>query len=348
VSEGRLGGRLRTVVDSPIRLGLTVAAVMLVGLALSETALDRWPAILQAAQNGALSRQDEGILRDLRIAVVHCLLAGYLPAALLMALAGGRQTVLSLRRALDCTPEECGALAASIRFSPAGLAAAALLGIALSITSPYFVPPVPASPWNPSSWSPEVAWHRVLGPPLGACGVMLAYAIVAVSRRMSRLAIDLKSIDLFDLQPLLPFTQQGLRNALLLIGFVAIGGLVLLTETGFGPLALVIGTSTLVAAGIALVLPLRGVHRRIVYAKESELAWVDAKLREQRDVLKRGAARTSGDLSDLSAYRDSIRGVRDWPISTSSYVRFAAYLLIPVISWAAAGLVERFVDALVF
>jgi len=41
-----------------------------------------------------------------------------------------------------------------------------------------------------------------------------------------------------------------------------------------------------------------------------------------------------------------VRGVRDWPISTSSYVRFALYLLIPLASWAAAAVVERLVDAL--
>jgi len=63
-------------------------------------------------------------------------------------------------------------------------------------------------------------------------------------------------------------------------------------------------------------------------------------------VLKAGADRTSGDLSDLAAYRDLVRSVRDWPINTSSYVRFALYLLIPVTSWAAAAVVERLVDAM--
>ncbi|MDP2481782.1 MAG: hypothetical protein Q8W45_00745 [Candidatus Palauibacterales bacterium] len=333
---------------SPLRLGLTISCVLLLGLIASEALLDRWPAIARAAQGGPLSRQDDGILRDLRIAVVHCLLAGYLPAAFLSVLRSGRETVIALQRALDCTPKECDALANSVRLSATGLAVAALVGITLAFAAPYIVPPVPVSPWRPLSWAPEVAWTRILGLWLGACGAMLAYAIASVSRRMSRLATDLKSIDLFDLEPLLPFTRQGLRNALLLIGFVAISGLMLLTETGFGLLGTVVGTSTLVIAGLALLLPLRGVHRRITEAKEVELAWVNSKLREQRDVLKKGSARTSGDLSDLSAYRELIRGVRDWPISTSSYVRFAAYLLIPLISWAAAGLVERLVDALVF
>ncbi|MCK5412638.1 MAG: hypothetical protein KAJ67_11110 [Gemmatimonadetes bacterium] len=339
---------LRWFVVSPLRLGLTISGILLLALLLSETLLDQWPGIAQASQGDALARQTEGHLRDFRIAVVHCLLAGYLPAAFLAVLRRGKRTVYALQGALDCTPEECGALADSIRFAPAGLAAAVVVGLIFVFSAPYIVPPVPESPWSPASWSPEVTWHRTLGPWIGAWGGMLAYAIVAVSRRMSRLAIELKSIDLFDLKPLLPFTQQGLGNALLLMGYVAISGLMLLTESGFGLISLVVGTAILAVAGVTLVLPLRGVHRRIAEAKESELEWVDDKLREQRGVLKSGADRTSGDLSDLAAYRDLVRTVRDWPISTSSYLRFTLYLLIPVISWAAAALVERFVDALVF
>lgn len=339
--------RLQWLVASPLRLGLTISGVLLLALLISETALDRWPGIAQAAQGGALARQTEGILRDLRIDIIHCLLAGYLPAAFLAVIRGGKRTVFALQGALDCTQQECGALADSIRFSPGGLAAAALIGLAVAFTGPYIVPPVPLTPWNPMTWSPEVAWHRVLGPFMAVWGAMLFYAIVSVSRRMSRLAIELKSIDLFDLNPLLPFTQQGLGNALLLMGFVAISGLMILTETGFGRMALVLGTVILAVAGMALVLPLRGVHRRITQAKDAELEWVEAKLSEQREVLKSGADRTSGDLSDLAAYRDLVRAVRDWPMNTSSYVRFAVYLLIPAVSWAAAALVERFVDALV-
>ena len=209
-------------------------------------------------------------------------------------------------------------------------------GLVVAFGTPYLTSPVPDDLWNPATWSAEVVWHRVLGPLVAMGSVALAHAIIVVSGRMSRLAADLKSIDLFDLRPLFPFTQLGLANALLLMGFVAIGGL----------MGLVVGTAIFTAAGLAAALPMRGVHRRITQAKAAELEWVEAKLRLQREVLKTGAERTSGDLSDLAAYRDLVRSVRDWPISTSSYVRFALYLLIPLASWAAAALVERLVDAL--
>ena len=337
---------LRWIVFSPLRLGLTIGGTLLLGLLVSETLLGRWPEIARASRDGALSRQDLGVLRDFRIAVVHCLLVGYVPAALMAVVQGGRKTVRSLQAVLDCTPEECGRLADSIRFSPGGLTVAVMIGLAVGLGSPYLAPPVPQDLWNPATWSPEVTWHRTLGPVMAAMSAVLAYAILSVSRRMSRLAVDLKSIDLFDLAPIHPFTQQGLRHALLLMGFVAISGLMVLTETGFGLLGLVVGSAILLGAGLALALPMRGVHRRITGAKEAELGWVDEKIREQRAVLKSGQDRTSGDLSDLASYRELVRAVPDWPINASGYVRFVLYLLIPVVSWAAAALVERFVDSL--
>ena len=339
--------RLRKFLDSPVRLGLTLAGILLAAFLVSEAVFDRWPGIVEASRSGTLARQPEGILRDFRIAIVHCLLVGYLPAAFLTVVQRGRNTVRALQGALDCTPEECDALAGSIRLRRGGLITAVLFGLVVGFGTPYLAPPVPQDLWNPSTWNAEVAWHRVLGPLVAVWSTALAFAIVRVSRRMSRIALDLKSIDLLDLEPLYPFTQQGLVNALLLMGFVAIAGLMVLTESGFGLLGLLVGTAVLGAAAIAAALPMRGVHRRITQAKAAELEWVEAKLREQRTVLKTGASRTSGDLSDLAAYRDLVRSVRDWPISTSSYVRFALYLLIPVISWAAAALVERFVDALI-
>lgn len=337
--------RIRWLLDSPLRFGLTLTGVLLAAFLIWETAFDRWPEILHSARTG-LVRQPTGPLRDFRIAVVHCLLVGYLPAAFLAVIRGGRRTVHKLQGTLDCTPEECDALAGSLRLPVGGLAVAVFFGLLFAFGTPYLAPPVPDDLWNPATWSAEVVWHRVLGPLVGVGSVALAYAIIVVSRRMSRLALDLKTIDLFDLRPLYPFTQLGLANALLLMGLVAIAGLMVLTETGFGLLGLLVGTAIFTAAGLAASLPMRGVHRRIKQAKAAELEWVGAKLRQQRDVLKTGAERTSGDLSDLAAYRDLVRSVRDWPINTSSYVRFVLYLLIPIASWAAAAIVERFVDAL--
>jgi hypothetical protein len=336
---------IRRLFASPVRLGLAIVLVLMIAFVSSETALDRWPIMAAEARGNPLTRASEGPLRDLRIAIVHILLAGYLPAAFLAVLQGGRRTVRELQGALDCSADECERLASSIRFAPLGLALAGAVGFASAFIGPYIVPPVPPSPWNPATWSPEVIWHRTLGPFASVWLALLVYAIVAVSRRMSALAAELGSIDLFDPEPLAPFTRQGLRNALLAVGFLAIAGLMVLTETGFGVLAAWMAAVILLAAGLALLLPLRGVRGRIVREKRRATAAIDGRLGELRATLtgSRASAARSGEFADLAAYRELVRDVPEWPIGRSSFVRFMLYLLIPVASWALAALVEHLV-----
>ena len=97
------------------------------------------------------------------------------------------------------------------------------------------------------------------------------------------LAERLGPLDVFDLRPLGPFTAQGLRHALLIVGFVAIFALFLF-EWGYVALVATVAVGTTVFAAIGLILPVRGAHRRIREAKESELAACrDALRRARRD-----------------------------------------------------------------
>jgi hypothetical protein len=204
-----------------------------------------------------------------------------------------------------------------------------VIGVALSFLGPYMVPPVPPTPWSSSTWSPEVAWHRVLGPAIGWWQWWLGYAIVTVSMRMSRLARKLNRIDLLDLSPLAPFTQQGLTNALLVIGLLSIYSLMLL-ETGFGGAVLAI-------------------HNRIRQAKDSELRRINGAISTQRSALEDpDASRRIGEMVDLVAYRGLIEGVPEWPFTTSTYTRFILYMLIPVASWVLGGVAEEIVGRALF
>ncbi len=345
-SVAPLAGRLSRV--SALELGLAIGAVLMLALVISETILDRWSGLIQEGRLDPFARRPEGLLRDFRLAVVHCLLAGYLPAAFLYVIRSGRRTVFALQDALACTKDECRALAESIRFSRRGLLIAGLMGAAVSFATPYLTPPVPESLWNPASWSAEVAWHRVLGPIVGWWLAWLVYAVFSVSKRLSRLASRLSAVDLFDLAPLAPFAQQGLTNALLAVGFVSLSSLFLI-ETGMGIVAAALGGVTLLVAAAALVMPVRGVRQRIRLAKETELKWVEVELRGQKDALRGSmAGRRIGELADLAAYRDLVLRVPEWPFNTTTYVRFALYLLIPLGSWAAGAVVERMVERLFF
>ena len=330
---------------SPLWLGIGISGSLIAILFATETALGRWDALLAEGEFDALARVSTGVLRDLRLAIVHCLVIGYVPAAFLHVVRSGRRTVLVLQGALDCTREECEALAASIRLSPRGIVIIGLIGFALAFTAPYMVPPVPPTPWNPSVWSPEVAWQRILEPVIFVWQFWLVYAIVTVSVRMSRIAKKLRHIDLLDLAPLAPFTHLGLTNALLLIGLLSIWSLMML-ERGFGQIMILIGGITLAVTALALLFPVRGVHKKIRQAKDAELGWVNGEISKQRRAFQNpDAGQRSGGMADLVAYRSLVESVPEWPFTTSTYTRLILYALIPVASWSfgivAEGLVGR-------
>ena len=333
---------------SPLWLGIGISGSLVVILLVTESALGRWDALLAQGEFDPLARVSSGVLRDLRLAVVHCLLIGYLPAALLHILRSAKKTIHLLRDALQCTREECDTLSASVRPGKRGLIIIGLIGLALSFGAPYMVPPVPQNPWNPSTWSPEVAWHRILSPATLLLAGWLGYAIVNVSVRMSRIARKLSRIDLLDLSPLTPFTQLGLTNALLLFGLLSIWSLVML-ETGFGQMMFVIGGIGLFVAVVALLSPVRGVHKRICQAKEQELGWVNGQISKQRSSFQNpGTDRQSGKMADLVAYRSLVENVPEWPFTSSTYTRLVLYALLPVLSWGVGLIAEELVGRALF
>jgi len=327
---------------SPLWLGIGISSSLLLLMFLIETVTGHWSGLLIGGEFDPLARVEGGKLRDIRIAIVFCLIVGYLPAALLYAMRSGRRTILELRKVLACTPRECEALAKTVRLSTRSLVIIGMAAFVMALVAPYVVPPVPDAPWNPMTWTPEVAWARILGPISIILVCWLGYAIVSVSVRLSRIAKSLATIDLLDLSPLAPFTQQGLTNALLLIGSLSIWSLMMI-ETGVGQLMLIIGGTTLAGTAFALLAPVYGVHQRICQSKEQALGWVNAELAaEQPTFLAPRAGQESGRMADLVAYRGMIESVSEWPLTLSTYTRVALYVLLPIVTWGIGLVAEEF------
>jgi hypothetical protein len=122
----------------------------------------------------------------------------------------------------------------------------------------------------------------------------------------------------------------------------------MMLETGFMMLMLIIGSSTLVLAVLVLLAPVFGVQKRVSEAKQQELIWIN----EQIAGLRAGFAeaqtgRKSGDLADMVAYRGLIENVPDWPFTGSTYVRLLIYALIPLASWGVGIVAEEFIGRLI-
>ncbi len=314
---------------SPIAVGPVLGLAALLVFALQELALGRFALAV-------LPGDPMGVLDDVRVTVTHIAIVAYLVTAAAYATRVTERTVARLRpllepaTSLDRDPQE--------RYP---LRIVGLLSIGLILLINATVSPGSIS-YNPATWHPETGWHRVLSFVIGFWAFRLVAVITIDSLRLSRLAQAIREVDLLDLRPLAPFVTQGLANVLLVVGFVAVFALFLVDPrylTLFVPTFLF----TMLAAAVALALPVWGCHQRIQTAKRDELSWCRHRIRAARQALEQG--RTSTGLDELVAWEGRIERVRAWPFDAAVVARFGLYLLIPIGSWSGGALVERLIDS---
>ncbi len=162
----------------------------------------------------------------------------------------------------------------------------------------------------------------------------------------SRIAGQIPRIDLLDLSPLSPFVKQGLLTSLLAVGAASLLSLFLL-EPGQWPVVVISVAIALPLALAGLLLPVRGVHRRIRKAKEAELNWIRERIRRASAfAYKLSAPESPGQLADLYAYQQMIKDVREWPIEGSARLQVVLYMAIPVVSWFGSLLIENLLGLL--
>ena len=314
----------------PVLVGGIAAAAGLVALFLvAQLALDRFPF------------GPAGSLRDLRITVLHCLLAAYLPAAFLWTVRAARARAAALAPFLD----DPAAADAPMTPSPLLLGGAAAFGLVSAFFGPSSMEPGVMAPldwWRPSGWSPETAWHRVLGLWIGPWGAALTLAILVASLRLSRLARRLRPLDLFDRRPLAPFVAQAMTHALLVTGVATLSATF---SVDFGAAMQVVWSLTsnvaLVLAGV--LLPVLGVRRRIREARDAELRWSAAAVARERLLVREGEP-TTGRLADAVAYATLVERVPELPFDNPALRRIALYLVIPLASWVASSVVQHLVE----
>jgi hypothetical protein len=323
----------KMIIRYPAFLWLIISATLLMILLLQEILLNRFPVIF-----GPM-----GTVRDFRIAIVHCLLAGYLPSACLYLLNGTQNTFAELSNVLkpvdDSTYKYSFSHIRRGRFFIWGL-----IGLLLTVFTPILTSETPA--WDPATWQPEVWWHRILGLFIGWWLGWFVLIVWDMSTQTSRLASRIGTVDLLDLSPLSPFVKQGLLTSLLVVGALSLSSLFLL-EPGQWPVVVITVGISLPLAILGLVLPLRGVHQRIREAKQVELEWIRENIRQFRITLPNNSVGgSSGQVADWITYLQLIADVPEWPIESSTLVRVILYMLIPIVSWIGSLLIEGVLDKL--
>jgi hypothetical protein len=280
---------------------------------------------------------------DLRIALTQILMTTYWASAYAYLLSSVRATIRDLspvgRHAADWQSivERAGKYRRGLL--PV-LGAASYLIIGVGVTNA--TTPAPTNPWDWHLWNYDVYWHRITTVFFVWWIACSCYVVIVDSARLSRLSDKFGSLDLLDLAPYQPLVRQGLTNALLLIGGVSVMSL-LGVESRYGTVLAGFWISSILLAWVGLMLPLRGIRRKIREAKDRELDWCRRALIRERDNLKSG---TDGqtNIGQVVAYREMINNIRNWPFDNPTLMRFALYLLIPLGSWLGGAFVERGLD----
>jgi hypothetical protein len=323
---------------SPALLSLGVAALASGVVLVAEVASGRLEWIAANSVDG---------LRNIRLVFGFIALVAYLPTATLYVLRGAWRTADEVRPLLRLDDVDVRDQADAIGTQPvSAFRIAGWTGVVVALMIPLLVD-LPRGEFSYSLNQPlETIWHRVATPIVGWWAGRLGYLILLESRRLSNLAKGLRNIDLFDLDPLLPFARQGLTHALFLIGFVSIFAVMSFFEVGFGPAIGLITLVILPGAVFGMLLPVRGVHHVIRDEKQRRLAICRQRIRcLQADAGTDLDSDVTRELTEVLTLRSHLEAVREWPFDVSVAARLAVYLVIPLISWAGAAVVERAVNA---
>ena len=308
---------------NPTRVGLSVAGTLLTLFLIVELAIGRLPGI--PAVDGP----------DAWIAIVHFLLLGGMVAAYLTAAGLGRASFEGLRANFPGDHE------ARLQYVPASRTSIAMSGLVglflVGVLTPFLTA---ALPWSPSTWTPEVYWHRMIGTVLGLFTGMTLFVYTRESLLVSRAAARIEPVDLFEPERFAPVVRHGLTNGLLAVILTSLGGLFLLDPGQVRAVGPVWGVVLPVMIG-GIVLPAWGARSGLRRAKQREMEWALEGIRESRakDPVD------TGRLGALSAYHEMVRQAPEWPFTPSSYVRAAFYFLIPAGAWLVAVVIEALLQA---
>lgn len=309
-----------------IGVGFTIGllSVFLVGRSLTEGALNSTP-------------------DELRIAIIQIGITTYSASAYAYLLQTARQTTRDLSAVAGNTPQWQTIVDRASKhpwwlLPMVGAASYLIFGVAAT----NLTTPEPVNPWDSQTWTYDVYWHRATTVLFVWWLACLCHGSVVESVRLSRLSDNIESVDILNLGPYQPLIRQGLTNALLVIGLVSVMSL-LGIESRYWPALAGFWIMLIVLAWIGMMLPLRGIRKKIRIAKEQELDWCRQGLKVSRDALKSGAGE-GRSIAEVIAYKTVIENTRNWPFDNSTLVRFTLYLLIPLGSWLGGAFVERGLD----
>jgi len=178
-------------------------------------------------------------------------------------------------------------------------------------------------------------WVPLLVPVLWATILPALWRLLRVTGFVYRLGARVR-VDLGDPRGLGVFADVGIRHLLLIVIGLSVIPMQAILTGGLGLIdflpPLIVTTPVAV---VVLVLPVWGIHRAIVAAKEAEL--------DRATNALSAIPPADGQYLLWWLYRQQIAQSSEWPVAARSATRIALYVVIPPLAWVAAALVQDIV-----
>lgn len=180
--------------------------------------------------------------------------------------------------------------------------------------------------------------------------IMITQSVSIYTRNMTlmnRLSQSIE-IDLLNLHRFMPLTKAGIVSILAFIGVYSI-----LFIFAFSPSDFTSNPAMLVLAPTIFLMirkPLKGIRKRIIKAKETEIDLIEAGIEGDWDALSQsriGKNLKNINVIDLINYKKVIENTLELPVNIPTASRFVFYLIIPLLTWVAASMVDKVVDFII-
>jgi hypothetical protein len=184
---------------------------------------------------------------------------------------------------------------------------------------------------------------------IGWAFLRLIYIAARLARVLGQLSREPLRINVFDTSDLIPFGNIALAVAL------APAGAIIILLIGLGPPSTLVGWSVLVeatlASVLALLLPLRGIHRQMSVAKDAALGRLNVRIGELYERLAgplpdeaAEATRIGSTTSALIPLRKTVQEMTTWPFrDTVAFGRAVLIASAPLVYTTLSELIRVFV-----
>ena len=255
------------------------------------------------------------------------------------------------RPLLDASDAEFQRLTYSLTVLPAGLGYVALLAGAALALGGILLDPLA---FGLTSASPLFAWVYMVAVVTFNTALLVAFVLHGIRqlRLIDRLYARAAPVDMLNPAPLHALSAVTARTGLGVILFAWF--MVVQDPTpGLNPVS-IFGVTTLLLLGTAsFVLPLSGMHERLVDEKNRLLAAVGRRLSVTFDLLHANVDTQNLDRTDkinqtiasLKAERDILAHLPTWPWQPETPRVFLTAVVLPVVVWVLTALLERLLES---